>query len=282
MAIASTELQTSFDQTNAATGASSAAATGPTSFKERAARVLQSLQNVSPADERDAANALSDPEVKAAFLAVLDDGDGDGVGVEESAPAPSPSDAATTAANAPVANGPVANAPVANAPEPAAVSAPTPSVPTDEAIEGLGLSAGAKAAAYELKKQFPSVVFTSGLRDKDEQASAMASNVVHNRLWIDQTYVDTVASRACQKWVTDHPEAKTQAQIAAGLRETLDGLSDDELNALSYHLSGDAFDVQPVAEDAEKIKAAINELPGLHKFLDKEGGRVVWHAQFAR
>lgn len=50
---------------------------------------------------------------------------------------------------------------------------------------------------------------------------------------------------------------------------------------LSKHFSGMAFDVQPVDGPAgDKIKAAIRKLPGLTRFLEKEGGLVRWHAQF--
>ena len=60
--------------------------------------------------------------------------------------------------------------------------------PLDSAIEKLDLEPAARAAAYELKRLHPGVVFTSGRRDKVGQARAMASNVVKNREWITQTY----------------------------------------------------------------------------------------------
>ena len=163
-----------------------------------------------------------------------------------------------------------------------AAAASKPADPSDPAIEALDLNATAKAAAYDLKKQFPAVSFTSGRRDKGQQASAMASNVVSNRKWIEQTYTKTTASTACQKWVDDNPKATTQAEIAEGLKGVLDGLSDDELGRLSKHLSGDAFDVQPVTTDANAIKEAIRALvlPSGGKFLEMEGGLVRWHAQF--
>jgi hypothetical protein len=52
------------------------------------------------------------------------------------------------------------------------------------------------------------------------------------------------------------------------------------VSQISKHLSGEAFDVQPVKKDASKIKKTIRGLKGLTKFLDKEGGLVRWHAQF--
>jgi hypothetical protein len=151
---------------------------------------------------------------------------------------------------------------------------------TDPDIEALNLSDTAKKGAYELKRQYPAVVFTSGRRDKSAQASAMASNVVLNRTWIKETYASNDASKACQKWVDDNPDKKTKDEIAAGLKSVMDGLTDDQLGQLSKHLSGDAFDVQPVDKDADGIKKAIRGLPGLGKFLEKEGGLIRWHAQF--
>lgn len=154
-----------------------------------------------------------------------------------------------------------------------------PFVPDPE-IEALDLSPVAKAAAYALKTAHPSVKFTSGRRGKDDQARAMASNVVFNRKWIQETYVANDASKACQKWVDDNPTKKAKTDVAAGLFAVMNALTDAQLSKLSKHLSGDAFDVQPVDQDADAIKATINTLTGLSRFLDKEGGLVRWHAQF--
>jgi hypothetical protein len=152
----------------------------------------------------------------------------------------------------------------------------------DEFIERLDLAPAAKAAAYELKRLHPGVVFTSGRRDKTGQAGAMASNVVRNRQWIGQTYKISEARAVCQKWVDDHPAAIMQAQIRDGLLSVLNGLTDDQLGRLSRHLSGNAFDVQPIdtKPEADAIKTSIRGLSGLELFLDKEGGLERWHAEF--
>jgi hypothetical protein len=161
-----------------------------------------------------------------------------------------------------------------------AVAAAAAAVHSDPAIEALNLRGTAKNAAYELKKLHPSVKFTSGRRGKDDQARAMASNVVENRKWIEQTYVSTTVSKACQKWVDDNPDKKTKDSIAAGLLAVMDAHTDADLAKLSKHLSGDAFDVQPVETNADAIKKTIRGLTGLDEFLEKEGGLVRWHAQF--
>jgi hypothetical protein len=108
----------------------------------------------------------------------------------------------------------------------------------------------------------------------------MAANVVRNRQWIGQTYLPSPVSAACQKWVDEHPEAATQDAVQQGLIGVFDSLPAAELGRISKHLSGEAFDVQPVAVNAEAIKASIRALTGLTKFLDREGGLERWHAQF--
>ena len=58
----------------------------------------------------------------------------------------------------------------------------------------------------------------------------------------------------------------TQAEIAQGLLSVFNAATDDELGKFSKHLSGMAFDVQPVEHDAEKIKQTIRGLSGLDKY----------------
>ncbi|HEX5686589.1 MAG TPA: hypothetical protein VFY73_21395 [Ideonella sp.] len=150
----------------------------------------------------------------------------------------------------------------------------------DTEIEALDLAATARTAAYALKKAHPTVSFTSGRRGKADQARAMASNVVKNRKWIEETYAKSDLRKQCQDWVDANPDKKTQAEIAEGLLSVFNSASDADLGKFSKHLSGEAFDVQPVDKDAEAIKKTIRGLTGLDKFLDTEGGLVRWHAQF--
>jgi hypothetical protein len=163
-------------------------------------------------------------------------------------------------------------------PSTSTASAPLPDT-IDPDIEALDLSTVARKAAYTLKKSHPLVSFTSGRRSKDEQASAMASNVVKNRKWIQQTYANSTLSAQCQEWLDNNPDKKTLQEITEGLVSILNAATDDDLGKLSKHLSGEAFDVQPVP-DGDSIKTTIRGLPGLTKFLDVEGGLVRWHAQF--
>ena len=150
----------------------------------------------------------------------------------------------------------------------------------DPEIEALELSEIARTAAYALKRAHPSIRFTSGRRNKEDQARAMASNVVKNRRWIEQTYRRTLVSAKCQAWIDANPDRKTQKELQQGLLSVLESVTSAELGKLSKHLSGDAFDVQPVDKDAAAIKKTIESLPGKEKFLDREGGLVRWHVQF--
>ena len=150
----------------------------------------------------------------------------------------------------------------------------------DAEIESLDLGEIARKAAYELKKAHPSIKFTSGRRTKDQQAEAMASNVMSNRKWIEQTYSSSAARTKCQEWIDKNPDKKTHAEIKKGLVSVFSTFTDADLGKFSKHLSGDAFDVQPVSKNAEAIKKTIRGLPGLTKFLETEGGLVRWHAQF--
>ena len=146
-------------------------------------------------------------------------------------------------------------------------------------IEELDLEPVAKGAATQLLAKHPEIKFTSGRRTVEQQAHAMASNIVslNDREWIGKTYL---AAAKLQAWVDDHLEAKTVDEISQGLTGTMKALPESELLKISKHLTGKAFDIRPVQKNAAVIKSDIRALPGLKKFLDKEGGHVRWHAQF--
>ncbi len=150
-------------------------------------------------------------------------------------------------------------------------------------IEDLKLAPVAENAARLLKAKHPSVIFTSGRRGLAEQAHAMASNIVAsgNRKWISRTYASSQASRALQMWVDTNPQIVSVTGLAAGLERQLEQLGPEIAGQISRHLSGMAFDVAVVGgAEGERIKATIRTLPGLQKFLDREGGLLRWHCQF--
>ena len=146
-------------------------------------------------------------------------------------------------------------------------------------IDEMNLEPTAAAAARLLLQKHPNIQFTSGRRDVTQQAHAMASNIVslRDRNWIGHTYLH---GQKLQAWVDAHPEAVTVDQVTAGLAALMNAMSDAERLKISRHLTGRAFDVRPMTQNAEAIKNDIRNLPGLNKFLDKEGGHVRWHAQF--
>lgn len=150
-------------------------------------------------------------------------------------------------------------------------------------IAQMKLSRIAREGAERLQAECPWVVFTSGRRDLDEQAHAMAVNVSLNRNWIQETYLH---ADALHQWVMDHPEADTAKALHEGLYNHLLSLPDSAVFKISYHLTGDAFDVRPMVHEGkatlygEKILEVMRSLPGLDKVLLKEGGLVRWHAQF--
>ncbi len=109
----------------------------------------------------------------------------------------------------------------------------------------------------------------------------MAANSVHHRKWIAQTYVPTAERDALQRWIDNNSQAVTQAAISAGLESIMNGWTDDQKARVSLRFSGQAFDVQPVA-NGEAIKATIRKLPNLRKFLESEGGLRRWHADFEK
>lgn len=149
-------------------------------------------------------------------------------------------------------------------------------------FDELDLGISAQAAAQKLLLQFPDdVKFTSGRRSVARQAVAMAPNVVKNRKWIQQTYKETPQRAALQKWLDDNPSATTAAEISAGLEGVMNSWSEAQQRNFSRHITGDAFDIQPVeGAQGEKIKQAISKLPKLNWHTFKEGGLEIWHAQF--
>lgn len=152
-------------------------------------------------------------------------------------------------------------------------------------IEQMLLNPVARVAAIELQQRCPFVVFTSGRRDRWTQAVAMAQNTVAERAWIVRTYLHAADFVT---WLDQHPEARTVEQISHGFYDLLVAMPDHEVEQVSKHLGGNAFDVLPMIRDAagtpteegQNVIAVIRQLPGLDKFLTREGGLVRWHVQF--
>lgn len=150
-------------------------------------------------------------------------------------------------------------------------------------LDALNLSPAARKAAEHLKSRYPSVQITSGRRTREDQARALARNVQVQRDYLATAYKDCSVKRACQDWVEAHPDAITESDLTAGLLGVLEGFDTFALAKLSKHFSGDAFDVKPPALNPEDVKAEMQKLPGLERFMERKDGSVVrWHAQFGK
>ncbi|TME44336.1 MAG: hypothetical protein E6I56_12520 [Chloroflexi bacterium] len=179
------------------------------------------------------------------------------------------------------------------APPASATATATPAATTPPAapasypeIDALDLQPKAKNVATELKKKYSQISFTSGKRDADAQASAMAANVVQDRTGYLGTYKATDLAKQLQDWVDKHPEAKTQADIAKGLKSVMDTWSNKDLLQLSKHLTGEAFDMQPIESDKQAADIKKDAKAWAQKeggegsdFLEKEGKLTRWHTQ---
>jgi hypothetical protein len=148
-------------------------------------------------------------------------------------------------------------------------------------LEALQLSPTMLRCATDLLEAFPTVVYLSGRRDLDAQAHAMACQVVTDRRWIGKTYLHAAL---LQTAVDFHPECVTVEQIQELLRQTMRGMSDDELAHVSDHLAGNAVDIMPM-EDADgqftptghAVYTWIHNCLDTKTFLMREGGKVIWH-----
>lgn len=140
------------------------------------------------------------------------------------------------------------------------------------------LTPEAEAAAEILAKL--GARFTSGHRDMVRQAHAMAVNTSLNRQWVGQTYK---RGAAVQLWIDEHPDVTTVEALADGIYRVIAALPGDQ--QISHHLlmPCPCFDVEPRTDAiGEKIYQAIKELPGLTKFLEREGGLLRWHVEFLK
>lgn len=165
-------------------------------------------------------------------------------------------------------------------------------------LEQLGLGPLAHTGATMLVNRFgPDVIrFRRGYRDLHGQARDMAPNVRRNKEWIKQTYTRTdrpsyAIACALQEAVYRHVDVNDVRAIEEYLYQVLVSRADG--GEISFHTirkhglpAAEAFDLDPL-EDAGgltpvgfEVADAIRRLPGLDAFKRREGGLVIWHAQF--
>ena len=155
-----------------------------------------------------------------------------------------------------------------------------------EIIAGLNPPAADLARAFIV--QFPRAVLTSGRRTVEDQAHADAINIVNanDRHWMTRVYKASPALAAVQAALNELTWPTPILRVELAILGALSGLQPSVLRGLSWHLAGDAFDVQPT--DDETMSDALAALVtmriaagGAGRFLSREGGLIRWHVQVA-
>ena|SRR5438128_2262846 len=143
-------------------------------------------------------------------------------------------------------------------------------------IEELDLQPDVEEKARELQRMVPGVVFTSGRRTLQQQAAAMAHNIVvsGNRRWIVHTYAASIAITLLQGWVNHHPGANEQ-ELESGLLTIFEKLSPIQRASMSRHLTGRALDILPETCTVEEI-----EKTSPRKILTHEGELARLHVEW--
>lgn len=154
----------------------------------------------------------------------------------------------------------------------------------------LNLIEPALSAAMALERRFPSLVFTSGRRDIEAQARAMAQNVAEaGNGWISRTYRPSSAITALEDAVDTLPQGSPETDYYGALYEALEAMTPEELTHVSAHLGGLAFDIKPQGTqgvgkgtiyDSRVLVDFLGTFQGFDKFLTSEGGLCRWHVQF--
>lgn len=146
-----------------------------------------------------------------------------------------------------------------------------------------GLRGEALEVALEFHELFPDAIFSRGIRTLRAQCRDMAENVSQNSMWISETYRASKPALAAHAWVMANKHVRAVGDIADGLEFVLRTFSPVELESLSRHFTGDAFDLRPRSvtraarewlENEAKKRGAL--------FLDREGGLVRYHWQAKR
>lgn len=146
--------------------------------------------------------------------------------------------------------------------------------PADEVAD---LAPVARAGLEKLLERFPGLEVVSGRRGTAAQARAMAQNVAIERSWLRRTYAASPQRAELLHWLEANEGASTLA-VASAFAEIMDHWSREERSAFSRHFSGLAIDLRPVDDPA--VERFIETLPGLRKFLRREGGLRRWHVEF--
>ncbi|WP_447979098.1 hypothetical protein [Candidatus Nitrospira bockiana] len=165
-------------------------------------------------------------------------------------------------------------------------------------IDELDLHPTARIPAEQLQTRFPFIRFLSGRRSLEEQARAMADNVLQQRDWVRATYrrrdrPSFAIAQEVQGWIDAHPEVTNVHALAKGIYGVL--VSNPHGALISFHPAGLAFDFdlwrpEPLVkrengavvltELGREVQAFIRQLPNYDAFVTREGNLIIGHAQF--
>ena len=155
-------------------------------------------------------------------------------------------------------------------------------------IPQLQLAPAARDAAIKLQAAFPDVVFTSGRRSIEKQAQMMSRNMVKAPegplKWLTNTYI---YSDPLYHVLNDGSvNLASQVGIEAKLLDTMLAMDTINLLRISRHLTGDAFDIDPITDNmgvptayGQRVIDYVRRNIPEAKMLLREGGLIVWHVQ---
>ncbi len=148
-------------------------------------------------------------------------------------------------------------------------------------IDELDLDPIMKSRAEELRAKCPWVIYTSGRRNLEQQARAMAQNhIADPQTYLVKTYTQGkvfLASIVDMAPVDQRSIEKVTNAIATVLKE--------QPNLLHWrHQDGTCVDIQPVedafgepTEKGQEVIRFIRNCPDTVTFLTREGGLRRWH-----
>ena len=173
-------------------------------------------------------------------------------------------------------------------------------VPRD--VMKLDLAPEAKKAAIELQSNHPRIKFFDRRPTIEDYANEMASKLVAN-IGIEQSgpiprepVVITLATpnildmegdlhhrvaRDLRDWLTAGTGHITKTELAAQLATLITLLPPSDLDKVSGHLTGKAFDIVAPAQNADAVEITITKkLRHLHAFTKAAHKEGVWHLHF--
>jgi hypothetical protein len=118
------------------------------------------------------------------------------------------------------------------------------------------------------------------------QASDDAINIIqaNDPKWMVKVYMASPALSIVQSYIDSQDWPVAADQLAGSIYAAMNSLQPSDLRHISWHLSGDAFDVQPTDDQTmvaalQALVDARNASGGTAKLLTKEGGLTRWHIQ---